>query len=533
MQGQATTGEFLVNTTTANRQDKSDVAMDDNGDFVVVWESYGQDASSWGIYGQRFDSSTARAGGEFQVNGYTNDKQVTPAVAMDAAGDFVVTWASFGQDGSGYGIYARQYNAAGGAGGEFQVNNGITMNYQMTPDVSMNSAGTFAVTWSSFGKNQADKGNPAADYDYGIYARVYNGNGSDFVTPAGATLKEFRLNATTAGDQTTPAIAVADTNVFVATWVGSDSDESGIFSRLVGLTSAGTVTNAKSTSAVAVYNPTDGTFFLRYTNSTGYADATFTYGPANCGWLSLAGDWNGDGIQTVGLYDPASSVFYLRNSNTTGYADITFCYGPGGAGWTPLVGDWNGDGIETVGLYDSSAGLFYLRDTNTTGYADQTFCYGMPGWTPIVGDWDGNGADTVGLYYTNESTFFLRNSNTTGYADVTFCYGPANAGWTPLVSDAKRRRHRHHRPVRSDLVEFLHEGQQHDGIRRQDVRLRSREQRLEGYDGYVVGGRQGVGSQGNGRAVERPGPDPERTRHGHRDGRLQLGQGGTQPGCAG
>jgi hypothetical protein len=32
---------------------------------------------------------------------------------MDAAGNFVVTWSSYGQDGSGSGIYAQRYNAAG------------------------------------------------------------------------------------------------------------------------------------------------------------------------------------------------------------------------------------------------------------------------------------------------------------------------------------------------------------------------------------------------------------------------------------
>ena len=32
---------------------------------------------------------------------------------MDAQGDFVITWQSNNQDGSGYGIYAQAYNAAG------------------------------------------------------------------------------------------------------------------------------------------------------------------------------------------------------------------------------------------------------------------------------------------------------------------------------------------------------------------------------------------------------------------------------------
>ena len=32
---------------------------------------------------------------------------------MDAAGNFVVTWSSNGQDGNGWGVYARRYDAAG------------------------------------------------------------------------------------------------------------------------------------------------------------------------------------------------------------------------------------------------------------------------------------------------------------------------------------------------------------------------------------------------------------------------------------
>jgi hypothetical protein len=35
-------------------------------------------------------------------------------------------------------------------------------------------------------------------------------------------------------------------------------------------------------------------------------------------------------------------MFYLRNSNTAGFANSTFAYGPGNAGWTPIVGNWTG-----------------------------------------------------------------------------------------------------------------------------------------------------------------------------------------------
>ncbi|MBC8116758.1 MAG: hypothetical protein H7062_20375, partial [Candidatus Saccharimonas sp.] len=72
--------------------------------------------------------SASPAGSEFMVNTTTAENQsvfseLGGATAMDADGDFVVVWSSFLQDGSGYGVYAQRYNRAGLAqGGEFLVN---------------------------------------------------------------------------------------------------------------------------------------------------------------------------------------------------------------------------------------------------------------------------------------------------------------------------------------------------------------------------------------------------------------------------
>ena len=80
----------------------SSVAMDAAGDFVVTWASYGsEDGNAFGIFAQRYNSAGIAQGTEFQVNTYTTDRQFEPSVAMDAAGDFVITWQSAGQDGSG------------------------------------------------------------------------------------------------------------------------------------------------------------------------------------------------------------------------------------------------------------------------------------------------------------------------------------------------------------------------------------------------------------------------------------------------
>jgi len=193
---------------------------------------------------------------------------------------------------------------------------------------------------------------------------------------------------------------------------------------------------AKSVS-IGVYEPSTSTFYLRDSNTTGYADITFGYGPSGGGWTPLIGDWHGSGISTVGIYNPNTSTFFLKNSNSAGYADVTFTYSPTGSSLTPLVGDWDGDGTETVGLYDASTSTFYLRNSNTSGAADLTFTFGTAGadLKPIVGDWNTDGIDTVGVYASTTATFSLRNTNSAGSADLTFAYGPIGSNWTPIAGD--------------------------------------------------------------------------------------------------
>jgi hypothetical protein len=93
----------------------------------------------------------------------------------------------------------------------------------------------------------------------------------------------------------------------------------------------------------------------------------------------------------AGLYNPTTSMFFLKNSNTTGFADKTFLYGPAHRNMVPVVGDWGGDGVDTVGLFDPTTSMFFLKDSNTTGFADTVFVYGAanqsPAAVPLGGNW--------------------------------------------------------------------------------------------------------------------------------------------------
>jgi len=72
-------GEFQVSTYSGNHivsnQSGASVTALNDGGFVVVWGSYGQDGwwyNGWSIYGQRYDVDGNTVGGEFLVNVNTN-----------------------------------------------------------------------------------------------------------------------------------------------------------------------------------------------------------------------------------------------------------------------------------------------------------------------------------------------------------------------------------------------------------------------------------------------------------------------------
>ena len=54
-------------------------------------------------------AQVVRVGSEFQVNTYTGGYQEYPAKCRDAAGNFVVAWASDGQDGSDDGVFGQRF----------------------------------------------------------------------------------------------------------------------------------------------------------------------------------------------------------------------------------------------------------------------------------------------------------------------------------------------------------------------------------------------------------------------------------------
>ena len=96
--------EFRVNSYTTGTQYMYRVGACGNptGDFLVVWASVGQDGAGLGVFAQRHRDG-APLGTEFRVNTYTTGKQGGPTTACRPDGSSFAIWADSARDGSGLG----------------------------------------------------------------------------------------------------------------------------------------------------------------------------------------------------------------------------------------------------------------------------------------------------------------------------------------------------------------------------------------------------------------------------------------------
>lgn len=205
--------EFQVNTFTISTQAPTSVALEPNGEAVIVWTSFGQDGSPSGVFGRLFDDRGTPRGPEFQVDTHTISYQEAPSVATDADGNFVVAWQSWDQDGSYWGIFGRKFDHTGAAMGPEIPINTYTGNHQASANVVSDPTGSFVVAWSTYWQDGDS---------WGVCGQRFDSTGA----PTGS---EIPVNTYTAGPQGPPAIASDSGGNFVVTWNSSDGSDSGVF----------------------------------------------------------------------------------------------------------------------------------------------------------------------------------------------------------------------------------------------------------------------------------------------------------------
>jgi Bacterial Ig domain len=195
--GQAQTGEILVAQTKGDT--RPSVAMDASGDFVVSYQVLNTGTYAYGISAQRFNLAGSPQGSTLVVNNGSSSSAAgtLPQVAMDSAGDFVIAYQ--GYDSNSHGVFAQRYNSSGVAqGSTFRVNTPQQDN-QGAPSIAMDSAGDFVIAWLDGGTTQTG----------GVYAQRYNSSG---VAQGGNTA------ISTVAGASDPSVAMEPTGQYVIAW---------------------------------------------------------------------------------------------------------------------------------------------------------------------------------------------------------------------------------------------------------------------------------------------------------------------------
>ncbi len=194
--------QFLLNTHTSGVQDEPVVAIANDGGFVAVWESEGQDGSGEGVSRRRFDKDGVGLESDLQTNTYVLGDQHSPSVDVASDGDFVIVWTNDDSGNDDSNIHGRHFNSNGAmTGSEFTVNTTFGGS-QHDPHVAMIPGGGFVVVWDI---NAQDTGSD------GIRGQRFDSDGTKLGD-------EFDVNTISNDIVSTPSVATFGDDSFVVVW---------------------------------------------------------------------------------------------------------------------------------------------------------------------------------------------------------------------------------------------------------------------------------------------------------------------------
>ncbi len=215
--------QVRVNPTATGQHRNPKVAMDSSGNFVVTWEDDTDGNGYYQVLARGFTASGVQRLATFTVNSVADGQQLSPAIGMNAAGDFVVAWEDDQDSNGSYQILARGFNASGSQRFADRTVNSVAEGQQRHPALAVDGSGNFVVVWED---DQDGNGS------YQILARGF--------TASGATrIADFTVNTVASGQQLTPVIAMNPSGNFAVTWA-DDQDGNGSYQLLArGFTSSG------------------------------------------------------------------------------------------------------------------------------------------------------------------------------------------------------------------------------------------------------------------------------------------------------
>lgn len=194
--------------------------------------------------------------------------------------------------------------------------------------------------------------------------------------------------------------------------------------------------NGDGSDGIAVFRTSVGgqftNWYLSNDRTTPTSDYAFHFGDGTAAYgdLPVAGDWDGDGVDGVGVFRTATGGtginWFLADDPASPGVDHQFHYGHGTAAYgdLPVAGDWDGDGLDTVGVFRTNTNTWYLSNVLASGQIAYQFIFGQAGDVPVAEDWDGDGMDDVGFFRPSTGEWFF-DANFDGIADF---YNPGFGG---------------------------------------------------------------------------------------------------------
>jgi hypothetical protein len=327
--GKPLTDPIQVNTTTTGDQDHPAVAVAQNGQFTVAWESHFPDGSGTSIVVRQFAADGTPLTTELRANTTISGNHEFPDVAYLTNGAFNVVWSGNGV-GDDSGVFVRLFDSKGVPLFREVRINATTAGVQEKPAIVADDAGGFAVVWDGNGFGDSN----------GVFFRHFS--------PKSILFPEFRVNQTTIGVQSAASIDVRFDGGFVVAWQGEgNGDSSGVFARILNKV------GAPVSNEILVNQKTTGIQELPSVSASG---KMFTVA------------WDGNGIgDSAGVFlrtfdrngDPLENEVLVNTTVSGVQENATVAAMAGG-----LVVTWDGNG-SAVGTGHSAdpAGVFAQRFT--------------------------------------------------------------------------------------------------------------------------------------------------------------------------
>ncbi len=214
----------MVHSDGAGHQQDPAIAMDAAGNFVVAWADDTDDNGVFQIQARGFFSDGTPRFTIAPVNTVATGQQTLPGVAMAPDGRFVIAWQDDrAGDGNGQ-IWMRGFSADGVERFADRSVHDDTLGARLRPRVGLDAAANIVVVW----QDDSD-GNGA----FQIHARGFNADGTD-------RFARITVNSVPDGQQLEPTLGVAADASFVVAW-RDDADGDGNYRILArGFTATGT-----------------------------------------------------------------------------------------------------------------------------------------------------------------------------------------------------------------------------------------------------------------------------------------------------